>query len=227
MQPSARESRACVGFTVRLGEPLLLGTSPLRLYLQMNEEHKPIEFNPDDFIKGGRFEEQAMPDYRLAEIKYAGAIARGEKVTEDGKASARVMTKRRDGKLQYVWGSPFVFDTTEEANAYAAALIRWVKDEWMSPARKGLKFIRATITREQVTDVLIQVPKDYDTRLIHPANFNKLLVRAAKETCDSNDWEVDGWEQTVEWSELKEVPESEGLVYDSVVATEEELTKRK
>lgn len=73
------------------------------------------------------------------------------------------------------------------------------------------KYLEVTVIKKSYSTVFLKVKKDFVWNTVR--NKCALLGKAAKETCDRFDWDDFGWEDDVEYNEIKLVDEQEALQY--------------
>ena len=70
-----------------------------------------------------------------------------------------------------------------------------------SDAVEEYKYLEIEVTRTQGSLVFLKVPKEFNHQAC--VNLKKILAAACVATCDDNDWDAHGWEDTVEWQSIK------------------------
>ena len=70
------------------------------------------------------------------------------------------------------------------------------------------KYLEVEISKKLFTTVYLKVPKNFDNNI-----SSIILSKAAEETCDRMDWDDYGWEETIEWENIKEVSEKTANEY--------------
>jgi hypothetical protein len=73
------------------------------------------------------------------------------------------------------------------------------------------KYLEIKVTRTQGSLVFLKVPKDFNHRTC--VNLKEILAAACVATCSDNDWDANGWEDTVEWQSIKPVTKKEAEAY--------------
>jgi hypothetical protein len=82
------------------------------------------------------------------------------------------------------------------------------------------KYLEVEVTRTEGMTLYLKVPYDFDRKKLS----TELLAKACKETCNDYDWDDYGWEQTVEWQAVKEVPEKDATIYEVYEVNEVKTT---
>lgn len=71
------------------------------------------------------------------------------------------------------------------------------------------KYLKVEVTRTESTEVYIKVPEDFNPRHLP----NEIVRKATVKTTTDDDWDKWGWEDSVEWQGIKEVPASEATQF--------------
>ena len=75
------------------------------------------------------------------------------------------------------------------------------------------KFLKVKVTRTDSSELYIEVPDDFDPKLLLLGRNRDQLGLIAMETTDRSDWDNTAWEETVEAHSVSVVDQSEAENY--------------
>lgn len=76
-----------------------------------------------------------------------------------------------------------------------------------------MPFVRVIVTRQESTELYIEVPEGFDGSKLMHHTYQKEVARITSETTTEAKWDSSEWEDTVEVQSIANVPESEAMKY--------------